>query len=181
MQLEETRLKEEAALAKEEIWKKEEELTQREETLTQREEELVQREEELVQWEEELAQREEGLDSPQDLTNEIQGRSPYPVTSRGFGDIWKCDLVKPSETVQVAVKTIRAFDSDNEELMRKNAKRVRRELKVWGRLKHQSILPLWGVANDFRPYPAMICPWAGSQAFLSANKAIRCFKISSPS
>ncbi|KAG1811895.1 kinase-like domain-containing protein, partial [Suillus subaureus] len=38
--------------------------------------------------------------------------------------------------------------------------RVRRELKVWGRLKHHSILPLWGVANDFGPYLAMICPWA---------------------
>ncbi|KAJ8583885.1 kinase-like protein, partial [Rhizopogon salebrosus TDB-379] len=37
--------------------------------------------------------------------------------------------------------------------------RVRRELKVWSRLKHDCILPLWGVANDFGPYPAMICPW----------------------
>ncbi|KAG1747995.1 kinase-like protein, partial [Suillus paluster] len=42
--------------------------------------------------------------------------------------------------------------------------RVRRELKVWGRLKHDSILPLWGVANDFGPYPAMICPWADNGA-----------------
>ncbi|KAG2140608.1 kinase-like protein [Suillus clintonianus] len=48
--------------------------------------------------------------------------------------------------------------------MRKNAKRVRRELKVWGRLKHDKILPLWGVANDFGPYPAMICPWADNGA-----------------
>jgi len=36
---------------------------------------------------------------------------------------------------------------------------VRRELKVWGRLKHDCILPLWGVASGFGPYPAMICPW----------------------
>ncbi|KAG2342711.1 kinase-like protein, partial [Suillus weaverae] len=42
--------------------------------------------------------------------------------------------------------------------------RVRRELKVWGRLKHDSILPLWGVATDFGPYPAMICPWADNGA-----------------
>ncbi|KAG1744289.1 kinase-like domain-containing protein [Suillus lakei] len=99
-------------------------------------------------------------DSPQDLTNELQGRSRYRITSGGFGDIWKCDLVKPDGTVQVAVKTIRAFESDNEVLMRKNNRRVRRELKVWGRLKHDSILPLWGVADDFGPYPAMVCPWA---------------------
>jgi hypothetical protein len=42
--------------------------------------------------------------------------------------------------------------------------RVRRELKLWGRLKHDSILPLWGVATDFGPYPAMICPWADNGA-----------------
>ncbi|KAG1735622.1 kinase-like protein, partial [Suillus paluster] len=45
--------------------------------------------------------------------------------------------------------------------------RVRRELKVWGRLKHDSILPLWGVANDFGPHPAMICPWADNGALTS--------------
>jgi hypothetical protein len=97
---------------------------------------------------------------PQDLTNELQGRSRFPVASGGFGDIWKCELVKPDESVQVAVKTIRAFESDDEVQIQKKSKRVRRELKVWGRLKHDSILPLWGVATDFGPYPAMICPWA---------------------
>ncbi|KAG1831048.1 kinase-like domain-containing protein [Suillus variegatus] len=100
----------------------------------------------------------------QDLTDDLHGRSRYPITSGGFGDIWKCDLVKPDMTVQVAVKTIRAFESDDEVLMRKNSRRVRRELKVWGRLKHDTILPLWGVATDFGPYPAMICPWAENGA-----------------
>ncbi|KAG1867303.1 hypothetical protein DFJ58DRAFT_130968 [Suillus subalutaceus] len=37
---------------------------------------------------------------PQDLTNELQGRSRYPITSGGFGDIWKCELVKPDGTVK---------------------------------------------------------------------------------
>jgi hypothetical protein len=41
---------------------------------------------------------------------------------------------------------------------------VRRELKVWGRLEHECILPLWGVTNDFGPYPAMICPWVDNGA-----------------
>ncbi|OAX33964.1 WD40 repeat-like protein, partial [Rhizopogon vinicolor AM-OR11-026] len=98
-------------------------------------------------------------DSLQDLTNHLQGRSDYPIASGGFGDIWKCELVKANETVEVAVKTIRAFDAGNDILVRKNSKRVRRELKVWGRLKHDCILPLWGVANNFGRYPAMICPW----------------------
>jgi hypothetical protein len=80
-------------------------------------------------------------DSLEDLTNELQRRSRYPIAFGGFGDIWKCDLVKASGTIQVgsacsasygiilnitqvAVKTIRSFESDNEELMRKNAKVV---------------------------------------------------------
>lgn len=100
----------------------------------------------------------------QDLTKELQNRSQYPVTCGAYGDIYKCDLVKPDGIVQVAVKTIRALQSDNEVLMQKNSKRIRRELKVWGRLKHNSILPLWGVATDFGPYLAMVCPWAGEGA-----------------
>jgi hypothetical protein len=39
--------------------------------------------------------------SPQDLTDQLQGRSNYPIASGGFGDIWKCDLVKLNEIVQV--------------------------------------------------------------------------------
>ncbi|KAG1748005.1 HSF-type DNA-binding-domain-containing protein [Suillus paluster] len=55
-------------------------------------------------------------DPLRDLTNELRGRPPYPITCGGFGDIWKCIL---GETVQVAVKTIRAFESDNKALVRK--------------------------------------------------------------
>ncbi|KAG1747598.1 kinase-like domain-containing protein [Suillus lakei] len=102
--------------------------------------------------------------SLQDLTNELQDRSPFAIACGGYGDIYKCYLVKPDGTVPVAVKTIRALQSDNDVLMKKNGKRVRREIKVWGRLKHNSILPLWGVASNFGPYLAMVCPWADNGA-----------------
>jgi hypothetical protein len=38
-----------------------------------------------------------------DLTNilPLPGRSSYPVTYGGFGDIWQCDLVQPSGIVRV--------------------------------------------------------------------------------
>ncbi|KAG1724185.1 kinase-like domain-containing protein [Suillus lakei] len=64
----------------------------------------------------------------------------------------------------VAVKAIRAFESDDDAAIRRKVKKVRRELKVWGRLKHDCILPLWGVASNFGPYSAMICPWADNGA-----------------
>lgn len=132
-----------------------------------REEEIRRKEEERKRWEE--------FHSLKDLTHEIHGRSSYPIASGGSGDIWKCVLVKPSRATQatVAVKTIRAFETDNKDVVRKKVTRLCRELKVWGRLKHDSILPLWGVANDFGPYPAMVCPWADNGAltgFLECQK-----------
>jgi ferredoxin len=51
-----------------------------------REEEIRRKEEERKQWEE---------------FHEVQGRSSYPIASGGFGDIWKCVLVKPSSAIQV--------------------------------------------------------------------------------
>ncbi|KAG2363970.1 hypothetical protein BDR07DRAFT_1331384 [Suillus spraguei] len=105
--------------------------------------------------------RMEELHSLKDLTNEVQEKPYYPTAFGGFGDIWKCVLVKHgSGAVQVAVKTIRAFESDDEEVVRNKVKRLRRELIIWDRLKHDTILPLWGVVNNFGPYPAMVCPWA---------------------
>ncbi|KAJ8580634.1 hypothetical protein M405DRAFT_847515 [Rhizopogon salebrosus TDB-379] len=104
------------------------------------------------------------LDSLQDLTNEIQGRPPFATASGGFWDIWKCYLVKSDGTVEVAVKSIRAFESDDSAKISRKARRVHRELKVWGRLKHDCILPLWGVADNFGPYPAMVCSWVDNGA-----------------
>jgi len=39
-------------------------------------------------------------------------------------------------------------------------KRLRRELKVWQRLNHDNVLPLYGTTSDFGPYSSMVCPWA---------------------
>jgi hypothetical protein len=58
-----------------------------------REEEIRRKDEERKRWEE--------FHSLEDLTHEVQGRSSYPIASGGFGDIWKCVLVKPSRAIQV--------------------------------------------------------------------------------
>ncbi|KAG1863559.1 kinase-like domain-containing protein [Suillus subalutaceus] len=104
------------------------------------------------------------LSSLQDLTNQLMGISAHAIASGGFGDIWRCCLLIPNGTVRVAVKAICAFESDDDIAMQQKVKKVHRELKVCGRLKHDCILPLWGVANNFGPYPAMICPWADDGA-----------------
>jgi len=105
-------------------------------------------------------------DSLQDLTDRIKTLSANPTACGGFGDIWKCSLMDFRGTAQaiVAVKVIRNFESDDEALVQKKNRRVRRELVVWRRLKHECILPLLGVSRNFGPYPAMICPWADKGA-----------------
>ncbi|KAG2120050.1 hypothetical protein BD769DRAFT_1390418 [Suillus cothurnatus] len=89
-------------------------------------------------------------------------RKVLPMSSRGDRRFWP--LPEVLGTSGSGSKDLRAFETDNEESIQKNARRVRRELKVCGRLKHHSISPLWGVVNDFGPYPAMICPWADNGA-----------------
>lgn len=90
---------------------------------------------------------------------------------------------------QVAVKVLRS-QSANEEDRKKRTKvnlslqclqltliwsrgcaerqRLRREIRVWQRLNHRHVLPLYGIINDFGPYPSMVCQcnqffWPGEQ------------------
>lgn len=37
--------------------------------------------------------------------------------------------------------------------------KLRRELAVWRRLKHENVQPLYGVCFDLAPYPAMVSRW----------------------
>ncbi|KAF8437649.1 kinase-like domain-containing protein [Boletus edulis BED1] len=39
------------------------------------------------------------------------------------------------------------------------SQRISRELKVWVRLEHECVLPLYGISFDFGKFPAMVCPW----------------------
>ncbi|KAF8552980.1 kinase-like protein [Imleria badia] len=39
------------------------------------------------------------------------------------------------------------------------SKRIYRELKVWAKLEHECVLPLYGISFGFGKFPAMVCPW----------------------
>ncbi|KAF9235055.1 kinase-like domain-containing protein [Melanogaster broomeanus] len=45
--------------------------------------------------------------------------------------------------------------------------RLRREIKVWLRLDHINVLPLFGTAMGFGQFPAMVCPWLENGALTS--------------
>jgi len=58
----------------------------------------------------------------------------------------------------VAIKVLRS-SSENEQAKKKLNKKLRRELRVWQRLHHENVVPLFGVTSNFGPYTSMVCPW----------------------
>ncbi|OJA09355.1 hypothetical protein AZE42_05976 [Rhizopogon vesiculosus] len=86
-----------------------------------------------------------------DLTGQIT-KSQYPIARGGFGDIYKCMCNSPSGSFLVAVKCIRSISTDT-------AVDVRREVKLWGRLQNEHILPLLGLVHDTGSLPGLVVPW----------------------
>jgi hypothetical protein len=39
------------------------------------------------------------------------------------------------------------------------AQRLKREVDVWGRLRHKNLLPFIGVCDDIAPWPVLISPF----------------------
>ncbi|KAF7980407.1 hypothetical protein HWV62_38220 [Athelia sp. TMB] len=89
-----------------------------------------------------------------DLTGEIKKQSQSPDGGGGFADVHKALWGKEN----VAVKVLRWNLNDESDRLKKK-KRLHREIRVWQRLEHRNILPLYGITRDFGPYPSMVCPW----------------------
>ncbi|TDL15392.1 kinase-like protein [Rickenella mellea] len=93
-----------------------------------------------------------------DLTGQITRLGKYPMAHGGYADVWMADWDAMSGRKKVAVKVLRGriYDGPREEKM---IKRLRREIRVWQRLSHENIIPLFGTCSDFGPYISMVCPW----------------------
>ncbi|KAG1878198.1 kinase-like domain-containing protein [Suillus subluteus] len=83
-----------------------------------------------------------------------------PITSGSFSQVYRRTIGASKDTKEVAVKV---FKIDPGRAMDKNAKAMRRELKVWLRLsKHPTIVPLLGIAHVGSLFPALISQWMPS-------------------
>ncbi|KZP30021.1 kinase-like protein [Athelia psychrophila] len=89
-----------------------------------------------------------------DLTGEIKRQSQSAQRGGGFADVHKALWGREN----VAVKVLR-WNLDDEIDRLKKKKRLHREIRVWQRLEHPNILPLYGITQDFGLYPSMVCPW----------------------
>ncbi|KAG2140917.1 kinase-like domain-containing protein [Suillus bovinus] len=84
----------------------------------------------------------------------------FPTCRGGLADIWKCSMTTQSGTPRlVAVKSVRVPSATDATSLQAIGKRVRREAYVWIKLKHDHILPLDGVIEEFGPLPALVSPW----------------------
>ncbi|KAG1821530.1 kinase-like domain-containing protein [Suillus subaureus] len=101
-----------------------------------------------------------------DLTRLITRCYQYPISGGAYGDIYKCVYHGPGGNVEVAVKAIRPFFSDDV---------LRKELGIWKRLQHFNILKFMGTTRDFGPSEALVAPWivnGNLTTFLNQKKTL---------
>ncbi|KAF8599215.1 kinase-like protein [Ceratobasidium sp. AG-I] len=91
----------------------------------------------------------------QNITNQLNlaACSTYPISSGGFGDVYRGKLVNGS---QVAIKTMRIHINTNES--HKPLKDAARELHTWSRCQHPNVLRLLGLV-EFRDQIGMVSDW----------------------
>ncbi|KAG1897321.1 kinase-like domain-containing protein [Suillus fuscotomentosus] len=98
------------------------------------------------------------MDSLPDLTGQLNRTSAYATSFGGLSDIWRCTWDRSGSIIAVAVKSIRSQALDEDDA-KKKSRRLRRELKVWLRLRHDNIVPLYGTVSGFGQFVALVCPW----------------------
>ncbi|KAG8704892.1 homeodomain transcription factor ste12 [Ceratobasidium sp. 394] len=82
--------------------------------------------------------------------------SDYPISSGGFGDVYKGRLRDGSS---IAIKCMRIIVDPDSSEDQKHLKCAAREIHTWSKLRHRYISKLLGLAL-FRGQIAMVSPWA---------------------
>ncbi|KAG8792426.1 hypothetical protein FRC12_006141 [Ceratobasidium sp. 428] len=80
--------------------------------------------------------------------------SAFPISSGGFGDIYRCKL---KDDMEVAIKTIRLY-ADPTEQSQKHMKHTARELYTWSKCRHPNVQQLLGLVM-FRDQIGMVAAW----------------------
>ncbi|OJA14206.1 hypothetical protein AZE42_09477 [Rhizopogon vesiculosus] len=94
-----------------------------------------------------------------DFTSQIYDKLSSPVTTGSFGIVYRCTIESSERKTEVAVKV---FKVDPGRTIDKLKTAMLRELKVWLRLKHSTIVPLLGTAQVEPPLLALISQWMTS-------------------
>ncbi|KAG0708289.1 kinase-like domain-containing protein, partial [Suillus ampliporus] len=97
----------------------------------------------------------------EDFTSQISGTlDPENYCEAGaFGEVYRRTIQSNKGPMEVAVKVFKIDAGIEKERIKKG---IYRELKVWLRLKHTTIVPLLGTANVDSPFPALVSQWMPS-------------------
>ncbi|KIK34492.1 hypothetical protein CY34DRAFT_639381 [Suillus luteus UH-Slu-Lm8-n1] len=114
-------------------------------------------------------------DLPDDLTPFITRTTLDPVGVGGYGDVWKCNYNHETNGISaiVAVKAFRLLGHYDLEAVNRN---ISREIGILRILRHNNIVPLWGIATGFGQRPELRClvsPWMPNgtlTAYLISNR-----------
>ncbi|KAG1906932.1 kinase-like domain-containing protein [Suillus fuscotomentosus] len=95
------------------------------------------------------------VEAPVDLTGHILRLDDHPVAGGSFGNVYRGIYQTTSGQIQVAVKALRFLPSADD------IRRIRREIKIWMKLKHRNIVPFIGVTARFGPPEtiSLVSPW----------------------
>ncbi|KAG2155056.1 kinase-like domain-containing protein [Suillus bovinus] len=95
------------------------------------------------------------VEVPVDITGHILRLDDHPVAGGSFGNVYRGIYRTPSGQIQVAVKALRFLPSADD------IRRIRREIKIWMKLKHRNIVPFIGVTAGFGPPEtiSLVSPW----------------------
>ncbi|KAG9122724.1 hypothetical protein FRC07_000765 [Ceratobasidium sp. 392] len=100
--------------------------------------------------------RQLGIRGCANLTDQLdlQSCSEYPISSGGFGDIFRGKL---KDATEVAIKTVRLYVGSSEQ-NQKHMKYASRELYTWSKCQHPNVHSLLGLVT-FRKQIGMIAEW----------------------
>ncbi|KAJ8589281.1 kinase-like protein [Rhizopogon salebrosus TDB-379] len=95
-----------------------------------------------------------------DFTSQIFGNLGTQIKAGSFCDVYRCTIQSFGGITEVAVKV---FKTDSRRTMEKFEKAMLRELEVWLRLKHSTIVPLLGTTRVAEsPLLALVSQWMPS-------------------
>ncbi|KAJ8580210.1 kinase-like protein [Rhizopogon salebrosus TDB-379] len=98
-------------------------------------------------------------DTISDFTSQISDNLGSPIASGSSGDVYRCTVESSEGKVEAAVKV---FKIDYGKMIEKTCMRILRELRVWLRLNHPTIVPLLGIAYIDPLFPAFVSQWMSS-------------------
>ncbi|KAJ8593070.1 kinase-like protein [Rhizopogon salebrosus TDB-379] len=90
-----------------------------------------------------------------DLTGQIQGTIGDHIAAGAYGNVYRCEWRRQTDSVKVsvAVKVIKSHTAEED------LRRLRREVGIWARLVHENIVPLVGTTEQFGPFPSLVSLW----------------------